>query len=469
MVDMKSLMLMIFLIFGQLLIAPCASLLAADTDNVDVKRDGEINEEELFSGEETVVESSNQERSVDETVNRRGVSVSGELTSAFSYSSSRVDQFSQSSTAVRSSLKPSLVGDVYVDARLKDGYKGFGSFELKHDAWVDEQRGGEKETTFSTKELFADLNFNRNLYLRAGKQVLSWGQCYLWNPTDMINVENKSFLHKLEAREGTYGVKGHIPFGTAVNIYGFASMEQVDEGEDVAGAGKFEFLINGTEMALSAWGKRNFNPVYGYDISSRLLGIDIKGEVSYSHGGNREKLINDNGLLTSQIDDNRDICRASINLARDFDFGEKADRLNISAEFFYNGDGYSDNPLEDSTLYQYDDKLFKIDGTEVTIPVGDMKTYLLGHNLYEANYFSRYYAALFITLREFIVSDITLTLNGISNIEQDSYILSSNLSYTSIRDLTAGLSINRYLGDKDGEYRAGGMQYDVLITAGILF
>ncbi|MBF0204465.1 MAG: hypothetical protein HQK67_09165 [Desulfamplus sp.] len=138
---------------------------------------------------------------------------------------------------------------------MKDGYKAFGSFELKHDASVNEGKSGDDKTTFSTKELFADFNFNRNIYLRAGKQVLSWGQCYLWNPTDMINVENKSFLHKLEAREGTYGIKGHIPFGTAVNIYGFANLEDADEGGDVAGAGKFEFLVNGTEMAFSAWAK----------------------------------------------------------------------------------------------------------------------------------------------------------------------------------------------------------------------
>lgn len=427
----------------------------------------QINEDELFSGGETVIESSNgEDNTVNETLNRQSVALSGEITSAFSYS--KMDQPSQS-TIMRGGLRPYMVGNFFLDGRLKDGYKGFGSFELKYDPSVDEYEGGEKQTTLSTKELFADLNFNRNLYLRAGKQVLSWGQCYLWNPTDMINVENKSFLHKLEAREGTYGVKGHIPFGTAANIYGFINMEDVDEGEDVAGAAKFEFLVKGSEMAFSVWNKRNFNSVYGYDISSRLLGIDIKGELSYSHGSNREKVVNNGGLLTSERDDDKDIYKASVNLGRDFDFGEKADRLNVSVEMFYNGDGYSDNPLEDKSLYRYDDKVFNVNGTDVHIPIGDMKTYLFGQGLYEANYFGKYYAALFITLREFIITDLTLTLNSISDIEQESYILSSNLSYTTIRDLTAGLSINRYLGDRDGEYRASGRSYDALITVGVLF
>ncbi|MBF0204466.1 MAG: hypothetical protein HQK67_09170 [Desulfamplus sp.] len=136
---------------------------------------------------------------------------------------------------------------------------------------------------------------------------------------------------------------------------------------------------------------------------------------------------------------------------------------------FYNGDGYSNNPLEKRELYAYDDKIFSMNGTTVSIPLGDMKTYLFGHDLYEPNYFSKYYAALFITLREFIISDITLTLNTISNIEQRSYIVSSNMSYTNIKDITTGLSVNSYLGDKDGEYRAGGMKYDILVTTGIVF
>lgn len=427
--------------------------------------DGQVNEDELFSGDNTVIQI--EDNTVNERLNEKSIAISGEITTAFSYI--KIDETSQNSMMMKSSLKPYIIGDFFLDARLRDGYKGFASFELKHDGSADEDKSGEKKSNFYTRELFADLNFNRNLYLRAGKQVLSWGQCYLWNPTDMINVENKSFVHKLEAREGTYGVKAHIPFGTAVNIYGFANMEDVDKGEDVAGAGKFEFLVNNTEMAFSVWGKRDFNPVYGYDISSRLWGIDLKGELSYSHGSNKEKIVNENGLLNITRDDDKDIYKASINLGRDFDFGEKANRLNISVEMFYNGDGYSDNPLEDKALYHYSDKEFNINGTTVNIPIGDMKSYLFGHGLYEPNYFGKYYAALFMTLREFIINDITLTLNAISNVEQDSYIVSSGLSYTNINDLTAGLSINRYLGAQDGEYRAGGKSYDILVTVGIIF
>ena len=298
----------------------------------------------------------------------------------------------------------------------------------------------------SIKELFVDFNFGRHVYFRTGKQVLQWGQCYLWNPTDMINIENKSFLEKLQNREGTYGVKMHIPFGTLVNIYGFAGMNKVDSLKDVSGAGKFEFLISETEMAFSVWGKKNYNPVYGYDVSGRLLGIDIKGEASYSHGSNTTKIEKISGLTVPPEDD-ANIFKGSINIGRDFDFGEKTDRINVSMEFFYNGDGYSDNPFEDQAI------------TSVLISGG----------LYQPNYLSKYYAALFITVNEFIISDITLALNGISNIQQKSFIASTSLSYSNINNFTAGLYANCYLGNEEGEYRVTGLKYDVMVTTGIVF
>ena len=137
---------------------------------------------------------------------------------------------------------------------------------------------------------------------------------------------------------------------------------------------------------------------------------------------------------------------------------------------FYNGDGYSENPIENKNNYVYSEPVvFKKNGTTYTLPGCDMKTYLLGHGLYSANYLSKYYAALFITIKEFITSDYTLTLNAISNIQQKSYIVSTGLSYTSINDFTASATVNGYLGDENGEYRAGGVKYDVLVTAGILF
>ena len=40
---------------------------------------------------------------------------------------------------------------------------------------------------FTVNELYADLNFGDLLYLRLGKQRLSWGAGYVFNPSDPVN------------------------------------------------------------------------------------------------------------------------------------------------------------------------------------------------------------------------------------------------------------------------------------------
>lgn len=431
-------------------------------------QDKPVNEDELFSGSDNIVENKSGDNTVNDMVEKKSVAISGKINSALLYT--KIDESQQSSFSDKKPFIPYIIGDLYFDARMPGGYKGFGSFELKHDSSVDEEETGEKKTTYSMNELFVDFNLNRWIYFRTGKQVLQWGRCYLWNPTDMMNIENKTFINKLEGREGAYGVKGHIPFGTAVNIYGFADLNGAEEGGDVAGAGKFEFLIKDTEMSFSIWGKKKFSPVYGYDLSTRILGIDIKGEASYSHGSNTEKAVVEGSTLYTLRDREKDIYKASINFGRDFDFGEKANMMNISIEMFYNGDGYDENPAEDENNYLYSEPVvLKKNGSTYTIPGGTMRTYLLGHGLYEPNYLSKYYAALFITIKEFITSDFTFTFNTISNIQQKSYILSPGLSYGNINNFIAGAAVNGYVGDKNGEYRASGVNYDILVNAGILF
>lgn len=429
-------------------------------------QDPPVDEQALFSDDSTVIENTVQDNTSKDQMDTRSLGFSGSITGAFSYT--EIDE-SQLNPILEQRIdgdmfKPYMVGDLYIDARMPGGFKGFGSIELKHDASVDEETSNEKQTTSSVKELFVDFNFGRHIYFRTGKQVLQWGRCYLWNPTDMINIENKSFLEDLQNREGTYGVKMSIPFGTIVNIYGFAGMNQVDDIKDVSGAGKFEFLIAETEMAFSVWGKRDYKPVYGYDISTRLLGIDIKGEASYSHGSNRTMMINSGGTLTTGKNKTANVFKGAINIGRDFDFGEKTDRINISAEFFYNGDGYDDNFFEDSSLYAHDNTALAI-----LYPTIDKKTYLAASGLYEPNYLSKYYTALFITFNEFILSDMTFTLNGISNIQQKSFIVSSGLSYTNLSNFTAGITGNYYIGSNDTEYKAYGAKYTVQVTTGILF
>jgi hypothetical protein len=125
-------------------------------------------------------------------------------------------------------------------------------------------------TELNFKEVFLDFNIAQRVYFRLGKQVLQWGRNYFWNPTDLLNVEQKDFFNMSDYRDGAMGIKMHIPFGTAVNIYGFLDIGDEAKPEDFGIAGKVEFVLGRSEFGLSAWAKQGYVPVYGFDFSSRI-------------------------------------------------------------------------------------------------------------------------------------------------------------------------------------------------------
>lgn len=356
-----------------------------------------------------------------------------------------------------------ILSDFLLDARLKKGTKGFANIQVMYDP--EDVR---KEQDISLKELFVDFNIHNKVYFRTGKQVLVWGRTYLWNPSDLINIEKNTFLTRIGAREGTYGLKMHIPFGTKYNLYGFLDTNKASE---IGGAGKLEFLLGGTEMAFSVWKKRHYKPVGAYDFSTRLFGIDIKGEAALSHGDNTDRIRVRNGVLETYSPEDQWIPKASINFGRAFDYKDEVDKIMLNLEFFYNGAGYTGNLFADQTTYAFDSPVDAIDasGQPVSYNSGTKRDFLLYNNLYDINYLSRYYAVFFATINKFIRSELTLTANLISNISDHSYILATGINYLDINDLKFGLQFYFNLGDKNAEYTVLGRGGQIQLTAGILF
>ena len=172
------------------------------------------------------------------------VSFSGAVTSVADMTASR-DWFREGD---RKELDPGalMLGDLMLDVRLPFGMKTYTDCEL----YLAPEDGGlafsDPDNYFSSgsgsgfaiavPEIFLDANINRRVYLRAGKQVLQWGRGYFWNPTDLINVEKKAFVERIGSREGTYGVKAHVPFGTKANVYTFVDMNNLASIDSLAGA-----------------------------------------------------------------------------------------------------------------------------------------------------------------------------------------------------------------------------------------
>ncbi|MEW5907180.1 MAG: hypothetical protein AB1734_10460 [Elusimicrobiota bacterium] len=404
-----------------------------------------VSEDDLFSTPDLPLLAAASEPAAEE---KKTVGLSGDLVT--------VIQDVVSSTGAPGRLDTYAVANFALDARLQRGYKAYANMETTHYSSTG-------ETDFLLREAFVDFNLARRAWFRAGKQVLQWGRCALWNPTDLVNVEKTPFIRKIGAREGASGLKLHVPYGTRYNLYAFLDTGTAADDRDAAAAAKFEFLAGRTEMAFSAWNRRGAYPVLGYDISSRLGGLDIKGEVSASRRDNAYYIREDAGALSLYRKDREWPVRAALNLARGFRVGDFNDRLTVAAELFYNPNGYASSPFRDRSAYAFTGPLALVSAT------GTRGAYLLGNGLYEPNQLGRRYAALFTTFTRFIAADLALTGNYIRNLDDRSGAVTAGLTYADINDFSAGFLATLFTGPARSEYTYAGVRGLVQLTASVSF
>ncbi|NLD93738.1 MAG: hypothetical protein GX639_13865 [Fibrobacter sp.] len=367
-----------------------------------------------------------------------------------------------------------IVNNLMLDVRMAQDVKAFSNLELTF-------RPDSSVFDINLQELFLDFNVKRMVYFRTGKQVLQWGRCYFWNPTDLINIEKKTIEPQIGYREGAYGVKMHIPFGTKYNIYGFADMKRLTSVDSMAGAIKGEMLIGTTEIGAALWGKHDRKPVFGIDFSTRLLDFDITGEMSLESGDNISvikglhknepmlEFMNRVARGDKEIDLNakadKDVVpKICLGISRSFDLLEVKDRVTIITEFFLNQAGVEGDFYDEHDVKALFDALAKDTSGKMGDQLNSLRT-----RFSRPNEFSRYYVSLFTTVNKFIIPEIVLQLNSIINIEQSAAVLIGSLQYTTLHNLFAGLTVSGAIGGGETEYTMFGNALSCRLNIGINF
>jgi hypothetical protein len=426
-----------------------------------------VDENALFADTTSLVAASTlaDTQKIKDPSEKRGTTVGGEIIAASVVSANR--DFLTHYRLANTSITNLLVGSVEVDARLPNETKVYGNLEVDYFPAFDSTN----RYAISLRELFLDVNANRRAYFRIGKQVLQWGRCYFWNPTDLVNVERKTFIEKIGAREGVLGAKAHVPFGTVANLYGFLDLHSATRVDSLALSLKGEFLFGATEMALSAWGKRGKPIVVGYDISTRLLGIDISGEASVANGDVMPRIAVRDSLLYVDTVKNGVTPRISLGISRSFDFMGFHNALLVEVEGFYNGGGYSENIFADTARYGIAGYVPQTGPGGIPMPQPHLtrSEFLFGSGLYDANYHSPYYAALFIGISRFLISDLAFNVNGLMNIAQRCGIVTGSIGYTTLGNLTIGATLIGYVGPEKTEYTFLGQSMALRLTADVRF
>lgn len=445
-----------------------------------ISADEMIDEDMLFADTNMMVDSTSVIDSslADGKVEKASAAFSGSVNSVGQALMTR-DFFKDPS---RHEITPSayILGNLLLDVRLPREIKAFANLEATYTA-------DSSEFDAMLQELFVDVNINRKIYFRTGKQVLQWGQCYFWNPTDLINVEKKKFEPDIGYREGAYGVKIHVPFGTKYNLYGFIDMRNMTSTDSVAGAFKGEVLFGTTEIAAALWGKKNRKPLFGLNFSTMLLDFTINGEMSLESGENytiidslRKNEPMYEFLLRSASDpsirldkklDKKVVARACIGFMKSFDFMDVKNRINLISEFFYNQAGVKGDFYDEHQMKATNDSLdvWAKDKGTANHSIVNEKVALLRNKFSKPNEFSRYYWSLFMTMNKFICPEMQLQFNTIVNFEQHAAMITGSLQYTSIHNLTVGLVLTGYAGSDETEYTISDNAFSTRLNIGIAF
>ena len=416
----------------------------------------------LFMEEEMTIESVEESgERVDKVLNEESVSISGEVSTKSIYGMKR-DFIINGDSMNDNEMSNTISGNIYLDVRLKKGIKSFmsvgvdyyngGEVEyLKTNRYVIDELLGEETTEdeidgkmreeikipYEVKsktnidEFFVDFNLENRAYFRLGKQNLKWGRGYFWNPTDLVNIEKKTLDNMESSREGVFGGKVHIPFGVSKNIYFFLAPKEEESGDSMALSGKYEFLIKNTEMSFSFFKQQDLKALLGYDISTRVKGIDLRGELSMSSGDNGYKLKDDfSGVY--QIEDEI-VSKISVGFTKSFDIGEEKDRVSFTGEYYYNGAGYDGDMLDN--IFEY-----------MANNLSDERA------LFDVNSYGKYYMGYFITVDKFPMVDSVLSINSLSNMSDNSHIVSSSVVYDLLDNFQIKLDVTTNLGRSGKEY-----------------
>ncbi len=445
-------------------------------NTVPVLAEDTTDEDQLFSEDMIVSEDQIVDDTTGDELKQKHIGFSGTINSSTAYTRfDPVYDLTELGGAEADQITSQTSADIFVDIRLQNWIKGFLSLGVNYyPQGVDELNTitltdpaliaelntdtllvtNKKYNDILIKEFFIDANWKNKVYFRTGKQLLKWGTGYFWNPTDLINIDRKSFLDMARVREGVSGTKITIPSGIKQNTYFFIDMNDTTKLSDISLAGKYEFLVKNTEMSFSIWAKNGYHPVYGFDISGNIFTLDYHGEIGLANDERYNALNYD--TLGIKPKTGEMISQVSFGLSKSFDYGEVKDRINVTGEFFYNQAGYDK------------DIIGRIASES------NPETKKTAQGLYLANYQpysnSKYYAAFFGAINKFIVSDMTFSMNGLINLVDNSAVLTTGIAYNpALTDIVINFNINSYLGAQNTEATMMGKRWDVNVGAQISF
>lgn len=273
---------------------------------------------------------------------------------------------------------------------------------------------------------------SKEFSLDAGKRVQRWGRGYAWNPVGLIE-RPKDPNDPLASREGyamvdadwikslTSGPVKTIGLTAAVVPIKDKLNTDFGKGEHSNPAAKLYMLAWDTDIDLVWLGKGSRPQSYGVDFSRNLgTAIEIHGEWARTLDAPR-MMVNATGTSVNTLENRNSYLLGARYLTES--------EITWIAEYYHNGAGYSANKLED--YYRFIGSALST-GTPAQIA----KAQSLAQSGYAKSNPGRDYLYLRASVSEpFNWLYTSAALTGITNLNDGSYQITPEFSYTGIKNL----------------------------------
>jgi hypothetical protein len=314
--------------------------------------------------------------------------------------------------------------------------RGFVEKRFRHDADAD----------WTTREAYAQYGFGEGLSVRIGKQRVSWGSGFAWNPTSRLEPPKNPLNPSLE-QQGALAVRTDwIPSAWAGVILVAAKSDAAEQdlavgpraSERRTAAVRARFLVRDTDVAVVFSGGRGQRTLVGLDVGRTFGPVSAHAEASTYRGAE----------LPPARDDER-FARLAAGLLW------TRDQTSVSAEYFYNGEGYSQDALDlylaglDSAYRHSIDPTLPPD-----VQAAERQRYLtLASVPFSGGLGLRRHYLQAAWSRGTSSGTWTTALRGVVSLQDGGTALTPGLTWSPTGHLTANLDAIVLLGPEESEYR----------------
>lgn len=334
---------------------------------------------------------------------------------------------------------------LFLDARPSTDLRGLIKGNIDYDT--------DDGISFDLREMFVDTDINNQVFIRAGKQTINWGVGRFFSPANLINIETIDPENPDAELAGPVAAKVQYPIGNN-NLTGYALVDDIENGNPIALASRYEFLVGGSEYTVGG--------VYQFDnpwsvmgtVSSKIGEVSVFGEAVLEGNVNKQFIVLDDSAADGVSVRGSDDLYFSATVGGSYQYSSDDVDTNFSVfvfgQYYFNGLGYEDLSVARDNQAAIGKLLASGD-----LSIGDL--FNRGQN----------YGALSISSPDILDSNVTPSVFWLGNLDDASGRINLGLSYSGIENITPSFSYSYGYGDNGSEYSPFGPDQNVSLSVSL--